>query len=138
MKLLERSKRPFVLTPEGKICYEGFREILETYDSVVSRVQAAKTQGGTIRVAAIYSVGLHDMSRCMREFMTEDPKTKIRLEFLHPEKVYQAVLNSEADVGVVSYPTASAELNVIPLRSEEMVVVTPYDHPLAKELSILI
>lgn len=136
VKLLERSKRPFVLTPEGKICYEGFREILETYDSVVSRVQAAKTQGGTIRVAAIYSVGLHDMRRCMREFMTEDPKTKIRLEFLHPEKVYQAVLNSEADVGVVSYPTASAELNVIPLRSEEMVVVTPYDHPLAKERSI--
>ncbi len=135
--LIDRSKRPFALTPEGKICYEGFHEILETYESVVSRVQASKTQGNaTIRVAAIYSVGLHDMSKCMRDFMTEEPKTKIRLEFLHPDKVYQAVLDSEADVGVVSYPTASSELNVIPLRSEEMIVVTPYKHPLSKERSI--
>ena len=137
--LIDRSKRPFVLTPEGKICYEGFHEILETFDSVVSRVQASKNQGGgVIRVAAIYSVGLHDMSKCMRDFMTEEPKTKIRLEFLHPDKVYQAVLNSEADVGVVSYPTASADLNVIQLRSEEMVVVTPYGHPLSSERSIKI
>ncbi len=132
--LIDRSKRPFVLTPEGKICYEGFLEILETYEAVVARVQESKTQtGGTIRVAAIYSVGLHDMSKCMREFMTEQPKTKIRLEFLHPDKVYEAVLDAEADFGVVSYPTPSAELNVIPLRSEEMVVVTPYGHPLSQK-----
>lgn len=137
VQLIDRSKRPFVLTPEGKICYDGFHEILETYDSVVSRVQASKSQtGGVIRVAAIYSVGLHDMSKCMREFMKQEPKTKIRLEFLHPDKVYEAVINSEADLGVISYPTATSELNVIPLRSEEMVVVMPPDHPLAKSRSI--
>ncbi len=130
--LIDRTKRPFILTAEGKICYEGFHEILETYDSIVSRVQAPHTHESTIRVAAIYSVGLHDMSKCMRDFMTEQPKTKIRLEFLHPDKVYQAVLNSEADVGVISYPTPSPEINVIPLRSEEMVVVAPINHPLAK------
>ncbi|MBQ9872961.1 MAG: LysR family transcriptional regulator [Thermoguttaceae bacterium] len=136
-RLIDRSKRPFSLTPEGKICYEGFREILETYDAVVTRVRASSERGGgTIRVAAIYSVGLHDMSKCMREFMTEEPQTKIRLEFLHPDKVYQAVLNSEADVGIVSYPTSSADLNVVPLRSEEMVVVTPYGHDLSRERSI--
>jgi len=68
--------------------------------------------------------------------MKECPKTKIRLEFLHPSKVYQAVLNSEADLGIVSYPTTSPELNVIPLRSEEMVVVAPPNHPLAKEKTL--
>ncbi|MBR4977220.1 MAG: LysR family transcriptional regulator [Thermoguttaceae bacterium] len=136
-QLVDRTKRPFVLTQEGQICYEGFREILETYDSVVTRVQTLYNQGGgTIHVAAIYSVGLHDMSKCMREFMKECPKTKIRLEFLHPSKVYQAVLNSEADLGIVSYPTTSPELNVIPLRSEEMVVVAPPNHPLAKEKTL--
>lgn len=66
-RLVDRTKRPFVLTQEGQICYEGFREILETYDSVVTRVQSLYNQGGgTIHVAAIYSVGLHDMSKCMR------------------------------------------------------------------------
>lgn len=138
-QLIDRSKRPFNLTPEGKICYEGFREILETYDSIVSRVQSSSLQdGGVIRVAAIYSVGLHDMSKSMRDFMKTHPHSKIRLEFLHPEKVYQAVNASEADLGIVSYPSASPEINVIPLRSEEMVVVVPPDHPLARERSLKI
>ena len=138
-QLIDRSKRPFNLTPEGKICYEGFREILETYDSIVSRVQSSSLQdGGVIRVAAIYSVGLHDMSKSMRDFMKTHPHSNIRLQFLHPEKVYQAVNASEADLGIVSYPSASPEINVIPLRSEEMVVVVPPDHPLARERSLKI
>ncbi len=138
-QLIDRSKRPFNLTPEGKICYEGFREILETFDAVVSRVQSQYTQdGGVIRVAAIYSVGLHEMNKCMREFLKERPKSKIRLEFLHPNKVYEAVLNSETDLGLVSYPSSSPEINVVPLRSEEMVVVVNPEHELAEETELTI
>ena len=137
VQLIDRSKRPFSLTQEGKICYEGFHEILDTFDSIVSRVRSSSNQNvSVVRVAAIYSVGLHDMSRCMRDFMTEMPNVKARLEFLHPNKVYQSVLNSESDFGVVSYPAASSDLNVIPLRSEEMVVVAPYGHPISKERGV--
>ena len=93
-QLIDRSKRPFNLTPEGKICYEGFREILETYDSIVSRVQSSSLQdGGVIRVAAIYSVGLHDMSKSMRDFMKTHPHSKIRLEFLHRSS-YSPIIRS--------------------------------------------
>lgn len=139
VQLVNRSKRPFMLTREGKICYEGFREILETFDSIISRVQSPRNaEGSMIRVAAIYSAGLYDMGKCMREFIKECPKTKVRLEFLHPDKVYNAVLNAETDFGLVSYPVATPELSVIPIRSEEMVVVTPPDHPLAKERNLSI
>ncbi|MDO5554840.1 MAG: LysR family transcriptional regulator [Planctomycetia bacterium] len=135
--LIDRGKRPLAATREGTICYEGFREILDSYDNVVTRLQSLHKQvGGLIRVAAIYSVGLHDMSCFMREFMKMYPKANVRLELLHPHRVYQAVLNSEVDFGVVSYPTASPEINVIPLRSEEMVVVVPVDHRLAGEKTV--
>ena len=40
VQLVDRSKRPFVLTPEGQACYEGFREVLELYDSVEARVRS--------------------------------------------------------------------------------------------------
>eukprot|EP00825_Cyclidium_porcatum_P019858 TRINITY_DN22756_c0_g1_i2.p4 TRINITY_DN22756_c0_g1~~TRINITY_DN22756_c0_g1_i2.p4 ORF type:complete len:301 (+),score=10.13 TRINITY_DN22756_c0_g1_i2:1624-2526(+) len=131
VQLIDRSKRPFVLTPEGQTCYEGFREVLELYDSVESRVRSLRKEiGGLVRVAAIYSVGLHDMSRCMQDFMRRYPKAKVRLEYLRPNKVYDAVINGEADLGIVSYPTASGDLEVIPLRSERMMVVCPPGHPL--------
>jgi DNA-binding transcriptional LysR family regulator len=137
VQLVDRTKRPFVLTPEGQATYEGFREVLELYDSVEAHVRSLRMEiSGLVRVAAIYSVGLHDMSRCMQDFMRRFPKAKVRLEYLRPNKVYGAVLNGEVDLGIVSYPTPSLDLNVIPLRLEPMVVVCPPGHALAARKSI--
>ena len=139
VQLVDRSKRPFVLTPEGQACYEGFREVLEMYDAVETRVRSLRKEiTGLVRVASIYSVGLHDMSRCMQDFMRRYPKAKVRLEFLRPNKVYEAVLNSEVDLGIVSYPTASPEIAVIPLRSERMVLVCQPQHPLVSRKAVTV
>jgi len=137
LQLVDRSKRPFVLTPEGQACYEGFREVLDLYDAIESRVRSLRMEiTGVVRVAAIYSVGLHDMSRCMQDFMRQYPKAKVRLEYLRPNKVYDAVMNGEVDLGIVSYPTATPELSVIPLRSERMVIVCPPGHPLTEHEAV--
>jgi DNA-binding transcriptional LysR family regulator len=135
--LVDRSKRPFVLTPEGQACYEGFREVLELYDSVEARVRSLRMEiGGLVRVASIYSVGLHDMRLCMQEFMRSYPKAKVRLEYLHPNKVLETVLNAEVDLGIVSYPAATPDLNVVPWRSEKMVLVCHPNHPLASHQAV--
>jgi len=132
VQLVDRNKRPFVLTPEGQACYEGFREVLELYDAVETKVRSLRKEiSGLVRVAAIYSVGLYDMSRAMQDFMRRYPKAKVRLEYLRPDKVYEAVLNSEVDLGIVSYPMQTPELSVIPLRSERMVLVCHPKHHLA-------
>ncbi len=132
VQLVDRNKRPFVLTPEGQACYEGFREVLELYDAVETKVRSLRKEiSGLVRVAAIYSVGLYDMARSMQDFMRRYPKAKVRLEYLRPNKVYEAVLNSEVDLGIVSYPTQTPELSVIPLRSERMVLVCHPKHHLA-------
>ncbi len=137
VQLVDRSKRPFVLTPEGQACYEGFRQVLEVYDSVEARVRSLRKEiTGMVRVAAIYSVGLHDMSRCMQDFMRCYPKAKVQLEYLRPNKVYDAVLNSDVDLGIVSYPAVSPELSVIPLRSERMMLVCHPDHHLAERKAV--
>jgi DNA-binding transcriptional LysR family regulator len=137
VQLVDRSKRPFVLTPEGQACYEGFREVLELYDSVEARVRSLRMDiSGLVRVASIYSVGLHDMRQCMQDFMRRYPKAKVRLEYLRPNKVYDAVNNAEVDLGIISYPTASPDIDVIPLRSERMALVCSPQHRLAKETAV--
>ncbi len=137
VQLVDRGKRPFVLTPEGEACYEGFREVLEMYDAVDVRVRSLRKEiTGVVKVAAIYSVGLHDMRRCMQDFMRSYPKASVRLEYLRPNKVYDAVMNSEVDLGIVSYPTASANTTVIPLRSEKMVVICRPDQALAQRKTV--
>jgi len=60
----------------------------------------------------------------------------VLLECLHPHKVVEAVLEDEADVGILSYPTASRALSVLPLRMEPMVLVAHPAHRLARRRSV--
>lgn len=135
--LVDRTKRPFVLTPEGEVCYEGFKQVLEQYDAVEVKVRSLRLEiTGLVRVAAIYSVGLHDLSRSMQNFMRAYPKAKVRLEYLRPNKVYEAVLGGGADLGIVSYATPTPDIATKPLRSERMVLVCHPEHPLASRKAV--
>jgi DNA-binding transcriptional LysR family regulator len=137
VQLIDRSKRPFVLTPEGQACYEGFREVLELYDSVDARVRSLRMEiTGVVRVAAIYSIGLHHMTRCMQGFMQRYPKAKVRLEYQRPNRVYDQVLGAEVDLGIVSYPAGSPDLAVISWRNEKMVLVCHPGHDLAQRKAV--
>ena len=134
MALLDRSRRPLQPTEEGRGFYEACRTLLQGFEQARADLAASRQRvEGTVRVAAIYSVGLHDMSRHMHPFMSAHPQARVLLECLHPHKVVEAVLNDEADVGILSYPAATRALEVLPLRSEPMVVVTHPSHRLARK-----
>ena len=138
VRLLDRTRRPFAVTPEGRIFYEACRNLLDRYEQARARLSSARTRlDGLVRVAAIYSVGLHDVSRHLQPFMSAHPQARVRLECLHPNKVVEAVINDEADIGIMSYPPAMRSLSVIPWRSEKMVLVCHPDHRLARRRMVM-
>jgi DNA-binding transcriptional LysR family regulator len=103
--LLDRSRRPLLPTEQGQAFYDSCRTLLQGWEKARAELAAARERvEGTVRVAAIYSVGLHDMSRHMQPFMAAYPQARVLLECLHPHKVVEAVLEDEADVGILSYP----------------------------------
>ncbi len=133
VRLIDRSKRPFVLTEEGRIYYEGCLRIVEEYLALEESVRSLHAEVvGRVRVAAIYSVGLHHMNRLVGRFMRRFPGTNVRLEYLHPERAYEAVASGHADVGLVSYPKPSRHLEVVPWRTEPMVLVCAPGHPFSR------
>ncbi len=135
--LLDRSRRPLVPTEQGQVFYEACRTLLQGFEKARADLAEARERvEGTVRVAAIYSVGLHDMSRHMQPFMTAYPQARVLLECLHPHKVVEAVLNDEADLGVLSYPAATRALTVLPLRMEPMAVVAHPAHRLARRRTL--
>ncbi len=135
--LVDRSRRPLRATQEGRAFYDACRTLLQGFDKARAAVQASRQRvEGTVRVAAIYSVGLHDMSRHMQPFMAAYPQARVLLECLHPHKVVEAVANDEADVGILSYPVATRSMDVVPLRSEPMALVANPAHRLARRRSI--
>ncbi len=134
VKLLDRSKRPIVATAAGRVYYEGCKELVGRYQEVENRVKALEDEQkvvGTVRVAAIYSVGLAGMNLHTERFEHEYPGATVKVEYLHPTRVVESILDDNCELGLISYPRKWPELNVIPWRDEEMVLAVSPTHPLA-------
>jgi LysR family transcriptional regulator, transcriptional activator of the cysJI operon len=130
--LFDRSKRPLEVTSAGKIYYDFCRDVLRREEELGRELETVKQQvEGTLRVASIYSIGLSELSRLQEAFAARYPAVQIQVEYVRPEKVYEAVLNDTADLGLVSYPQASREIAAIHWRDEEMQVAVPPTHPFA-------
>ena len=125
--LKERPLRIYACGPMGML--KGLSDLTRSESMVV---EASLEATGEVRVAAIYSIGIHAMSRHVQRFMAEYPRAKVRLEYLRPTMVVDSVLNDQVDLGIVSFPSHHRALNAIPLRRERMVLVCPPDHRLAK------
>lgn len=131
--LLDRSTRPFTLTPAGKLYHDFCRDLLRREDDFKLELESLKTEvEGTVRVASIYSVGLSEMTYVKHVYTARYPNARLEVEFLRPDKIYEAVREDRADFGFVSYPREDRILAAIPWREEEMVVAAAPSHPLAR------
>ena len=134
VKLIDRSKRPLVPTPQGQAYYDGCKDLVGRYLEVENRVRALdndRNLGGTVRLSAIYSVGFHHMSQYVERFRADYPGVDIHIDYMRPTQVVDSVLAGQVDLGLISFPKKWPELVVIPWRDEEMVLAVHPTHRLA-------
>lgn len=133
ISLLDRATRPLSVTGAGKLYLEFCRDVLRRHEEFQSALGQLKSEvDGAVRIAAIYSVGLSEMSELEQEFSRRYPSARLEVEYLRPEKVQEAVLADHADLGLMSYAEPTRDLMVLPWREEEMVVAVAPNHPLAR------
>jgi DNA-binding transcriptional LysR family regulator len=131
--LIERSKKRFRLTREGQVLYDYSKQIIQTYESLHSKLQELKDIiSGTIRVATIYSIGLHDLPPYIKKFMKNYPTVNVHVEYRRANQVYDDVLSNVVDLGLVAYPVKDSKLEIVPLRKEPLVLICHPQHPFAK------
>ena len=135
--LIERSKKKFRLTREGQVLYEYSKQIIQTYQSLQSKLQEIKDViSGTIRVATIYSIGLHDLPPYLKKYLKSYPTVNVHVEYRRSNQVYEDVLSNVVDLGLVAYPVRDNKLDIVPLRRDRLVLVCHPQHPLAKSKSV--
>src|SRR6202161_3790180 len=131
--LIERSKKKFRLTREGQVLYDFSKQMIQTYDSLQSKLQEIKDiVSGTIRVATIYSIGLHDLPPYIKRFLKSYPTVNVHVEYRRANQVYDDVLSNVVDLGLVAYPVKDSKLELVPLRKDSLVLICHTQHPLAK------
>ena len=135
--LLDRSRRPLSVTGAGRLYMEMCRDILRRREEFNAALDRLKNEvEGSVRVASIYSVGLSEMSHLEQEFSRRYPEARLEVEYLRPEKVYEAVVRDRADLGLMSYAEPTKEVEVLPWREEQMVVAASPYHPLAAKAEV--
>ncbi len=131
--LIERSKKKFRLTREGQVLYDFSKQIIQTFDSLENKLQEIKEIiSGTIRVATIYSIGLHDLPPYLKKYLRTYPTVNVHVEYRRANEVYEDVLSNVVDMGMIAYPIRDSKLEIISLRKEPMVIICNPDHPCAK------
>jgi DNA-binding transcriptional LysR family regulator len=135
--LIERSKKNFRLTPEGDVFYDYSKRILATCDALTSKLQEIDNViSGNIRVATIYSIGLHVLPPYVKKFLQTYPTVNVHVEYRRDNQVYDHVLGNVVDLGLVAYPTRDARLEIVPIRKDTLVLICHPQHPLAKRKSV--
>src|SRR5712671_6610195 len=135
--LIERSKKRFRLTREGQVLYDYSKQVIHTYEALHHKLHEIKEIiSGTIRVATIYSVGLHDLPPYVKKFLKSYPTVNVHVEYRRANQVYDDVLGNVVDLGLVAYPTKDPKLETIPLRKDPLVLICHPQHPFAKAKNI--
>ncbi len=131
--LIDRSQKQFQLTREGHRVYESAKEVLHTYDKLLSELQEMKKViSGTIRISTIYSIGLHELPPYIKKFLHDYPSVNVRVEYRRSNLVYEDILHNSVDFGLVAFPVKQRQIEILPFRNDHLVLIAHPTHPLAK------
>lgn len=135
--LIERSKKRFRLTREGQVLYEYSKQVIQTYLALHHKLKEIKELiSGTIRVATIYSVGLHDLPPYVKKFLKVHSTVNVHVEYRRANQVYEDVIGNVVDLGLVAYPVRDNKLEIVALRKDPLVLICHPQHPLAKAKNV--
>lgn len=133
VRLIDRGKKSFSLTEEGRIFLGASREVLAIADSLEARLREMReVVSGELRLSAVLSVALHELPPHTRQFTGLYPQVKIHTTYLRSSDVYASVLEGRSDAGFVAYPVARRGIQAEVLWRDRLVLVCSPNHRLAR------
>jgi LysR family cys regulon transcriptional activator len=94
----------------------------------------AQTGAGSLRIAATHSQARYALPPVVRDFRASHPDVVLNLHQGSPQQVARLLLDGEADVGIATEALAQyPDLVALPCYRWTHSVITPLDHPLARE-----
>ncbi|MET9140303.1 LysR family transcriptional regulator [Streptomyces parvulus] len=139
--LIERTGRRVRLTPAGLLLARRGREILDRMAEAEAELRALNDEPiGTVRLgvfqSAIFSLAVPAAGR----LATTHPHLRLELAEMEPHESGPALRSGEADVIVTTtdYTGLSwgADLDIVSLGSDSVVLVLPEGHPLASRTAV--
>jgi len=137
VKLLDRRNRALTLTEQGKAFLAASREIVDAYENLGNRIESiSRVMEGSVRLATVYSIGLHELPPYLRAFRRLHPGVEVKVDYCRYSEVYEAVRDGASDLGLVAYPAQRPGLRVMTFWRDKLVLICAPGHRLARKKAI--
>lgn len=131
-KLLDRSGGRVAVTAAGKVFQKYAEDTIEQRRvMMIALAEMHRIPRGEIVVAANEGTCLHILPEVFAEFKRQYPNVAVSVKRSEHQKILESLIENSCDFGVVSLPIKDKRYTVVPIHKDELVVITPPDHPLA-------
>jgi len=132
-RLLDRSGGKVSLTASGKLFLKFAEDTLDVRKAVVTAIaETERVPRGEIVVGANEGTCLHILPEVFAHFKKQYPDVSVNIRRADYAKVLESVIDNSVDFGVVSLPITDTRLTAVPIHRDELVLIVPPRHPLAK------
>lgn len=136
-RLFDRTHNRVTLTDVGQVVYEVAERIFELYDEMERRVREMTGEmGGSLNIGASTTIAENMLPALLGQFKKKHPDINLRLKVGNTEAVVSMVEHNAIDLGIVEGTVSNKNLLVEHCRNDELVVIMPPDHPLARYQSL--
>lgn len=136
-RLFDRTHNRISLTDAGKQVYGYADKIFELYAEMENAVREVTGEiSGALIIGASTTIAEYMLPALLGDFKAQYPDVTVHLKVSNTEGIVHMVENNDIDLGVVEAPVSNKNLVVETCRMDQLVVIMPPSHPLAKESSL--
>jgi DNA-binding transcriptional LysR family regulator len=133
MKFVDHIGKKLVLTDAGEVLYEIAEKIFELESKAEESIRDfQERKRGRIRILSSESFGDYYLPRIIIPFSKAYPLVRITMNILPTEQVIENTATLNNDLGFISYPVEHKKLLVKEVLEDQLVIITPPDHPLGR------
>src|SRR4030095_16697328 len=135
--VLERLGRGVTLTSVGQIALEEGKLLVQRYERLKSRIhEHLQLDAGIVRIGGGATAVGFLLPRAIAAFRILHPGVLFQVKEAGSRDIEAAVVRDELELGIVTLPTRSRDVDEKPLVKDRIVLVASKDHPLAQRSRI--
>ena len=138
-RLFDRSGKKVLLTPAGEILREYAEKLHQVQREALQAVaELHRTPRGKLHIGANEATCLYVLPRAFAQFKAQYPEVQINISRNFSHKILQKVQDGAVDLGILTLPLKANHVNVevLPIFKDEIRLVVPPDHPLARNKKV--
>lgn len=133
--VFERLSRSVSLTDAGALLQSRAQQVLTIIDDTKAEI-TDDGQSGRLRIGAIPTIAPYFLPKVLKRFSTEFPKSTLIVHENTTDNLLKCCTQGEIDLAILALPVPARYLEIEELFEEELLLVLPPDHALAKKEKI--